>query len=286
MAMTLQPVSMFPNDHLMGPTPASRGSQTPQKGMASGAHPMSTFPNYLSRGPAAAAAPQWAASSTSDPVRALREKAGATDWELLFSEGKTSTRADAAWSAGEERCRLLQMLCSVAGARQVLEVGSFCGAAALSMAEALPQEGRVVALELDAFLADFGAEFRAQSEAGGRISHLVGPAAETLPALAERVAAGEARPFDFAVVDADKAGMAGYLRTLWSSGLLAEGATVCVDVTPFKGQLPHRYAKYGMADHWVVPSGQEEIDALRGSLADSKEFSAWESGGLLIVRRR
>jgi len=55
---------------------------------------------------------------------------------------------------------------------------------------------------------------------------------------------------------------------LWSSpGLLSAGAVVCVDMTPFKGQPPTRYLKYGFPHRWQSSSGLAEIEALRQEFA-------------------
>mmetsp|Transcript_33431 Transcript_33431/g.69931 ORF Transcript_33431/g.69931 Transcript_33431/m.69931 type:complete len:286 (+) Transcript_33431:64-921(+) len=280
MALVQDILSAFPNNHLVG-SPV-------KKNLSSGAHPLSTFPNDHFRGSSAAAPPVWAASQASHPVAALRAKVEATNWEELFNEGQTMMRAEAKWSAGTERCELLRLLCAMSSAERVLEVGAFCGVASLNMAETLPEGGELVALEVDPFMMDFGRQVRAGAGATGqKISHLVGFAADSLKDLAERAAAGKIRPFNLALIDANKAGMRSYLELLLSSpGLLSEEATICIDVTPFKGQPPLRYIRFGQADKWVVPSGQDEIDALRASVKDLAIYDVHETGGLIILRRK
>src|SRR5947209_2204295 len=51
--------------------------------------------------------------------------------------------------SGLAEARLLEVLVAVSGARQVLEIGTFTGFGALSMAAALPPDGRVTTLEVD-----------------------------------------------------------------------------------------------------------------------------------------
>jgi caffeoyl-CoA O-methyltransferase len=111
----------------------------------------------------------------------------------------------------------------------VLEIGMFTGYSALAMAEALPPDGRLVACELDPFAADLARECFRASPAGERIDVRVGPAAETLAALA-------GQRFDLVFLDADKAGYPGYLDTVLSTDLLADGGTICVDTTLMQGQ--------------------------------------------------
>lgn len=56
----------------------------------------------------------------------------------------------------------------------VLEIGLFTGCASLAMAEALPAEGKVVALELDQGIADVARSFLDKSPAGNKIEIITG----------------------------------------------------------------------------------------------------------------
>ena len=98
--------------------------------------------------------------------------------------------------------RLLAMLASLCGARRILEIGTFTGYSAVSMAAALPPDGELVTLELRP---DHAAKAR-QHVAEVGLSHLItvveGPALESL--------AGLEGPFDMAFIDADKAGYPAY----------------------------------------------------------------------------
>jgi len=74
--------------------------------------------------------------------------------------------------------------------------------------------------------------------------------------------------------------------TLWNTeGLLADNAVVCVDLTPFKGQTPARYEKFGFPYRWQAESGIEAIEALKTYVKESEEFAAHEIGNLLVVSR-
>jgi len=168
----------------------------------------------------------------------------------------------------------------------VLEIGSFCGVAALSLAESLPEDAQVQSLEIDPFVVKFGASFRAKSSAGRKITTHVGPAMASLERMAQQVRSGKLEPFDFVVIDADKEGMRGYFDLLWNTqGLLSKQAVVCVDLTPFKGQPPLRYVKYGFPYTWEASSGQKQIDELRTNVAASSQFASHEVGQLLVVHR-
>jgi caffeoyl-CoA O-methyltransferase len=133
--------------------------------------------------------------------------------------------------SGHVEGQTLKMLVGATRARRVLEIGLFTGYSALAMAEALPTDGRLVACELDPEVADLARRAFTDSPAGGRISVEVGPAADTLAALA---AAGA--EFDLVFVDADKAGYADYVTTLLDTGLLAPHGLIAVDNTLLQGE--------------------------------------------------
>jgi len=268
----------------------------PLGSLASGAHPASTFPNShllalaaTAGSPPGALAPAraaWSAPQAPSPLEELRAAVLAEDWELHYEEGRTKISMRPEWSASEERCSLLQVLACTSEARHVLEIGSFCGAGALAIAEVLPEGGAVRALELDAFAIEFGRPFVTKSPDGGRIRTTPGSAADTLKSLAEEVQTGIEGPFDMVVVDADKECARDYFDLVWASpGFLSEKAIVCVDMTAHKGQPPLRYVKYGFPHRWQTSSGQQHIDALRAFVHASPGFVAHELQNLVIVRR-
>jgi len=259
---TLVPHEKLRRGRAQAPIPFSSGLST-------GAFPTTTFAqNFLATphpGLRAApptgvqAAPSWSPPQAppSDIVGEMREAVQKTDWYQLYQEGKTKFWMGGGWSAGPERCGLLQTLCALSGARRVVEIGQCCGVATLAMAEALPQGGKVVTLEIDSYLADFGKQYWARSSHGSKIRSVVGPAMEYLKS-------GNAKqdgPFDLAVIDADKDGIWDYYCTLRDQGLLAPKAAIVVDTTPYKGQPPDRYVRFGAEERWQSNSGKEAIES-------------------------
>ena len=91
---------------------------------------------------------------------------------------------------------LLKMLVCLTGARRVLEIGMFTGYSALSMAEALPEDGEVVACELDPHTGAIAQSHFDRSPQGYKIRVLLGDARQTL--------AGLQGPFELAFIDAEK----------------------------------------------------------------------------------
>jgi len=222
-----------------------------------------------------------------DDVIALRRAVDNADWSAFFAERKTRTLASASWSASEERCEQLRSLCVSTGAKRVLEIGSFVGVSALSMAQVLPDNGEVVTLEIDPFAVDFALDIKSESAAFWKINHMIGPAWETLQSLVQQMeeADGAWQPFDLAVIDADKAGMMEYFQILTEiPGMMTDNCVICVDVKLFKGQLSTQKADKN--ESWLISSGQSQIDAFREFVAASGDFEFHEHAGLLQICKK
>lgn len=133
--------------------------------------------------------------------------------------------------SGHVEGQLLKMLVHVTRASNVLEIGMFTGYSALAMAEALESDGRVVACEIDERAARVARECFSTSEAGHKIEVRMGPALQTLQAMATT---GEL--FELIFIDADKTGYRDYLCAVLDLGLLAPKGLICVDNTLMQGQ--------------------------------------------------
>jgi caffeoyl-CoA O-methyltransferase len=108
--------------------------------------------------------------------------------------------------SGLAEVRLLEALIVAAGARQVLEIGTFTGFGALAMAAALPDGGRVTTLEVDEQTAAAARRHFDASPHGSRIELIVGDALETLGRLDG--------PFDLVYIDAWKADYPDYYEAV------------------------------------------------------------------------
>jgi predicted O-methyltransferase YrrM len=96
--------------------------------------------------------------------------------------------------------KMLHLLARIHGARTVLELGTLGGYSTIWLARALPDDGRVVTLELDAHYARVAAANIERAGLTRKVEQRVGPALDSLRSLA-----GEgAGPFDLVFIDADK----------------------------------------------------------------------------------
>jgi predicted O-methyltransferase YrrM len=115
--------------------------------------------------------------------------------------------------------RMLHLLARMAGARRILEVGTLGGYSTIELARALPDEGRLVTLELEPHHAAVARANLARAGLADKVEVVVGPAAETLATLSGQ--------FDLVFIDADKPSNVTYLRE--ALRLSRPGATIVVD---------------------------------------------------------
>jgi caffeoyl-CoA O-methyltransferase len=83
-------------------------------------------------------------------------------------------------TTGRIEARLLKLLARLVSAKRILEIGTFAGYSALSMAEALPEEGELVTCEEDPEAIAFARKYFDLSANGKKITQMEGPALESL----------------------------------------------------------------------------------------------------------
>lgn len=161
----------------------------------------------------------------------LADRTQKEDWSKRFDDGETVKALEQEMLSGHLEGQLLKMLVAISKSQQVLEIGVFTGYSALAIAEALPDDGCLIACEVDEYAAEFARECFDVSEHGHKIELKVAPAIETMQQLVK-----EGRSFDLAFIDADKGGYIDYLNLLLDTDLLAADGFICVDNTLMQGQ--------------------------------------------------
>jgi caffeoyl-CoA O-methyltransferase len=164
----------------------------------------------------------------SPELAGLARRTRETNWDAHPS----SSGLEQEMLSGHVEGQLLKFLVHMASASRVLEIGMFTGYSALAMAEALPDDGVVVACEVDPGVARFARECFDASPAGHKITIEVAPAMQTL----RNLAADARRQFDFVFIDADKPGYLDYVEFLIDSTLLSPRAVIAVDNTLLQGE--------------------------------------------------
>ena len=128
---------------------------------------------------------------------------------------------------GEIEGRFLELLVFLAQPRLVLEVGTYSGYSALSMAAALPAGGRIVTCELDPERVAFAELHIEAAGFGDRIEVREGPALQTIGTLDG--------PFDLVFIDADKGGYRDYYEAVLPK--LSERGLIVVDNVLWSGRV-------------------------------------------------
>ena len=123
--------------------------------------------------------------------------------------------------------RFLEALVRAGRPQLVLELGTYSGYSALSMAPALPPGGRIVTCELDPERADFAQRHIDASPHADRIELRPGPALDTIGALDG--------PFDLVFIDADKPNYVNYYEAVVPK--LAERGLIVADNTLWSGAV-------------------------------------------------
>jgi predicted O-methyltransferase YrrM len=187
----------------------------------------------------------------------------------------TATLADATMQISPEQGQFMALLVRLIGARRCIEVGTYTGYSSLAVALALPQDGRVVACDINAKTTAIARQFWQEAGVEAKVQLRLQPALQTLNEL---LAAGGAGSFDFAFVDADKTGYRAYYEKLLE--LIRPGGLIAVDNTLWSGHVAD--AAHNDADTVALRAFNEEVHQ-----DERVDLSLVPIGdGLTLLRRR
>ena len=105
--------------------------------------------------------------------------------------------------------KFLYMLAKIQGAKRILEIGTLGGYSTIWMARALPDDGRLITMEIDPRHADVARTNIDRAGLSAKVEILVGNALDLLPELEVR----NESPFDLTFIDADKASIPAYFES-------------------------------------------------------------------------
>ncbi|MDL2231416.1 class I SAM-dependent methyltransferase [Porphyromonadaceae bacterium OttesenSCG-928-L07] len=123
--------------------------------------------------------------------------------------------------SGNIQGQFLKMLCKISGAKKVLEIGTYTGYAAISMAEALPEGGKLYTIDINDELEDMVCKYIDKSGYGDKINFLIGDACDIIPGLDE--------VFDLVFIDADKRQYVDYYNLIFDK-VRTNGLIIADDV--------------------------------------------------------
>lgn len=144
---------------------------------------------------------------------------------------ETGKMSNAMMQIAPEQGAFLQVLAKLAGAKRYVEIGTFTGYSALSVALAMPADGRIVCLDVSKEFTDKARGYWDEAGVAGKIDLRLGPG---LDALDKMIAGGEG-PFDLAFIDADKTNYDGYYERVLK--LLRPGGLVALDNMLWSGAV-------------------------------------------------
>lgn len=162
---------------------------------------------------------EYAIDHTSEDSLLIQELIKASEEELQYTD----------MLSGRQVGRLLAILIKISGAKRVLEIGTFTGYSALTMAEALPADGELFTCEYNERYEEIARSFFDKSKAGDKIRLLMGPALETIPTID-----GD---FNFIFLDADKNNYPNYYELILPR--LKKGGLMVIDNVLWDGEVLH-----------------------------------------------
>ena len=126
------------------------------------------------------------------------------------------------------QCHFLHLIIKTSNIRNVLEIGTFTGLSALSIALALPENGKLIALDKNEETNKIAVSFFKKANLDNKIKTIVKPALDSLEQLKNN-------KFDMVFIDADKMNYKEYYER--SLKLVNKGGLVIVDNVLWHGEV-------------------------------------------------
>ena len=147
----------------------------------------------------------------------------------LIAETRSTLPGNASMQIGPEQAAFMRMLTSVMGVRQAVEVGTFTGLSALSIARGLAHGGRITCFDVSEEYTAVARRYWKRAGVEDRIELRIGPAAERLAELPDE-------PYlDLVFIDADKESY----HTYWNALVprVRRNGLILVDNTLWSGEV-------------------------------------------------
>lgn len=160
------------------------------------------------------------------------------DHSVADSEIKQQLRAEtsrldmAIMQIAPDQGQFMSLLVKLIGAKNALEVGVFTGYSALCIAEALPDDGLLIACDVSEDWTRIGQHYWDKAGVAHKIQLRLAPATETLQILLDN---GQTNTFDFAFIDADKTNYDNYYEQCLQ--LIRPGGLIAIDNTLWGGSV-------------------------------------------------
>jgi len=167
--------------------------------------------------------------------------------------------------------KLLYLQARAIGARNILEVGTLGGYSTIWLARALPEDGKLITLELEPHHAKVAEENLSNAGLSEKVKVIVGPAAESIAKLEPNP------PFDFIFIDADKPSNLIYFKH--AKRLVRKGGVIIVDNVVRYGRVSDpEYTDEkveGVRSLLDYLSADDEVEATTIATVDSKGYDGF-----------
>ena len=145
---------------------------------------------------------------------------------------ETASHPRVSMQISPEQGQFLRFLVHALGIRRSLEIGVFTGYSSLSVAMAMPDEGRIVACDVSEEFTAVARRYWREAGVENKIDLRLAPAVQTLDSL---IAGGHAGSFDFAFIDADKVNYQNYFDRAMQ--LVKKGGVIAIDNVLWSGRV-------------------------------------------------
>jgi len=126
------------------------------------------------------------------------------------------------------QCHFLHLIIKISNIKNVLEIGTFTGLSALTISLALPDSGKLIALDKNEETNKIASDFFKKANQDHKIQTIIKPAFESLKDLKNN-------KFDMVFIDADKMNYKEYYEK--SLELLSKGGLVIIDNVLWHGEV-------------------------------------------------
>ena len=126
------------------------------------------------------------------------------------------------------QCHFLHLIIKISNIKNVLEIGTFTGLSALAISLALPEDGKLIALDKNEETNKIALSFFKKASQEHKIETIIKPALETLEELKNK-------KFDMIFIDADKMNYKQYYEK--SLGLINQGGLIIIDNVLWHGEV-------------------------------------------------
>lgn len=201
---------------------------------------------------------EYTESFTSEESKVLKELVRASERELEYTD----------MLSGPQVGMLLKMLVQISGTKRILEIGTFTGYSAIWMADALPEDGTLITLEMNERYRDISKPFFEREEYQKKIKQKMGNALEVIPTLSGT--------FDLIFLDADKLSYPTYYEILKPK--LKSGGIFVIDNVLWGGDVLRPSSEKSRAIHKLNKKIRDDNDV--------EQVMIPLRDGITIVRKR